>query len=49
VEGSGSVVVFTSGGIGEGIVGVVYYLEFLSAFTSFGMICRDAVGVRPEG
>ena len=39
------VVVPTTGGFGECVVGVVYELEFTGAFCAFGRVCWDAVGV----
>lgn len=42
------VVVLAASGVGEGIVGVVYELEFTGAFLSFGGAFWNAVGVSFE-
>jgi hypothetical protein len=46
---AGGVVVGAAGGVGEGVVGVVYLLEFLGAGGAFGGIGRDSVGVVFQG
>ena len=39
------VVVSAAGGLGEGVVGVVYELEFAGSFGAFWRVGGDAVGV----
>lgn len=46
---AGGVVVAPAGGVGECIVGVVYFLEFLCAGSALGGVGGDAVGVGFEG
>lgn len=43
------VVFMPPSGVGEGVVGVVYELEFAGAGGAFGGVGGDAVGVRFEG
>lgn len=45
MEGAGGVVVFAAGGVGEGVVGVVYELEFAGSFCAFWRVGGNAVGV----
>lgn len=47
--GAGGVVFATAGGVREGVVCVVYFLEFLCSGRSFGGVCWDAVWVGFEG
>jgi hypothetical protein len=49
VEGSGGVVVFAAVRVGENVVGIIYYLELSGTFGAFGVVGRNAVGVRLEG
>ena len=44
--GAGRVVVASARAVGEGVVGVVYMLEFLCAGGAFWGVGGDAVGVR---
>ena len=46
---SGGVVVAAAGRVGEGVVGVVYALEFLGAGGAFGGVGGDAVRVGFQG
>ena len=43
--GACRVVVATTGGLGEGIVGVIYSLELAGSFGAFWGVGGDAVGV----
>jgi hypothetical protein len=45
VVDSCSVVVSATGGLREGVVGVVYDLEFAGSFGAFWRVGGDAVGV----
>lgn len=47
--GAGGVIVAASGGVAQGVVGVVYLLEFLGSGYTGGVIVRDTVGVGLEG
>lgn len=42
---SRGVVVFTTGGVGECVVSVVYQLEFAGSFFAFGRVCWYSIGV----
>jgi hypothetical protein len=44
-EGAGLVVFAAAGQVGEGVVGVVDFLELLGAGWSFGGVGRDSIGV----
>jgi len=48
VVGSCGVVVTSTGGVGEGVVGVIYMLEFTGSFGAFWGIGGDAVRVGSE-
>ena len=43
--GTRGIVVAAAGGLREGVVGVIYLLEFLGAGGAFGGVGGDAVGV----
>jgi hypothetical protein len=43
--GAGRVVVAAAGGVAEGIVGIIYLLEFLGSGKAFRRVGGDAVGV----
>lgn len=44
-EGAGLVVFAAAGWVGEGVVGVVDFLEFLGSGWSFGGVGGDSIGV----
>ena len=44
--GAGRIVVSSARGFGEGVVGIIYLLEFLSAGGTFRGVGGDAVRVR---
>ena len=46
--GSRGVVVAATGGVGEGVVGVIYELEFAGSFGAFWGVGRDAVRMCSE-
>lgn len=47
--GAGGIVFAAAFGVGEGVVGIVYLLEFAGAFSTFRVISGNTIGVGFEG